>query len=210
MRGFAKGRYQRLYQLLEVSEAAGEAEIKAAYLRLAKEYHPDSTSLQDKKAAAEVFSQLTEARDVLLSTISKDLSEPAAAPKDPKSQRDMWEMYRNVQTGKAKPAYREEDEAAVRQEYRRELKKTLFGVAIGVGIWLYLSLRHSFVRKRVVDIGSAFEVKEEGNRVVLQLKERSSHSEYEQVAVSKDIWRCRTCQALLQRAYIPQHSRLSK
>lgn len=206
-RGFAKGSYQRLYRLLEVSETAGEAEIKAAYLRLAKEYHPDTTSLQDKKAASEAFSQITEARDTLLSVLSKDLSETATAPK---SQRDMWEIHRNVQRGKAKPVHREEDEAAVRQEYRRELKKTLIGVAIGIGIWLYLSLRHSFIRKRIVDIDREFELKEEGSRVVLQLKERGSHSEYEQVAASKDIWRCTACQALLQRAYIPQHSRLNK
>lgn len=210
MRGFTKSSYQRFYRLLEVSETAGEGEIRAAYLRLAKEYHPDSTSLRDKKAATEVFHQLTEARDVLLSSLSKDPTEAQAEPKTSNIKRNIWEIYRNVKTGKAKTVHKEVDETAIRKEYRRELKKTLFGVALGIGIWLYLSLRHSFIRKRFVDIDAPFDLKEEGNRVLLQLKEEGSHTEYEQVQAAKDIWKCTSCQAVLQRAYIPQHFRSNK
>lgn len=210
MRGFAKSSYQRFYRLLEVSETAGEGEIRAAYLRLAKEYHPDSTSLQDKKAATEVFHQLTEARDTLLSSLSKDPTEAQFDFKSSNLKPDLWEMYRNVQSGKSKPVPKEADETAIRKEYRRELKKTLFGVALGISIWLYLSLRHSFIRKRFVEIDAEFDLKEEGNSVFMQLREEGGHTRYEQVQAAKDIWKCTSCKDVIQRAYIPQHFRSNK
>lgn len=47
-----------LFQILGVSPSAGEAEIKAAFRRLARRYHPDVNSSPD---AAERFKQLSEA-----------------------------------------------------------------------------------------------------------------------------------------------------
>nr|XP_010930616.1 NAD(P)H-quinone oxidoreductase subunit T, chloroplastic [Elaeis guineensis] len=52
------------YQFLGVSAKADMEEIKAAYRRLSKEYHPDTTSLP-LKAAAQKFIQLREAYNVL-------------------------------------------------------------------------------------------------------------------------------------------------
>ncbi|URE09986.1 DnaJ domain [Musa troglodytarum] len=52
------------YQFLGVSAEADMEEIKAAYRRLSKEYHPDTTSLP-LKAASERFIQLREAYNVL-------------------------------------------------------------------------------------------------------------------------------------------------
>lgn len=51
------------YQVLGVSEKVGEAEIKKAYRRLAKQYHPDA-NLGDN-AAAERFKEISEAYSVL-------------------------------------------------------------------------------------------------------------------------------------------------
>ncbi|KAG9140524.1 hypothetical protein Leryth_022148 [Lithospermum erythrorhizon] len=52
------------YQFLGVSAVADTEEIKAAYRRLSKEYHPDTTSLP-LKAASEKFMRLREIYDVL-------------------------------------------------------------------------------------------------------------------------------------------------
>ncbi|XP_052189632.1 NAD(P)H-quinone oxidoreductase subunit T, chloroplastic [Diospyros lotus] len=52
------------YQFLGVSPDADLEEIKAAYRRLSKEYHPDTTSLP-LKAASDKFMQLREIYDVL-------------------------------------------------------------------------------------------------------------------------------------------------
>ncbi|KAI7751505.1 hypothetical protein M8C21_022417 [Ambrosia artemisiifolia] len=52
------------YQFLGVPAEADLEEIKAAYRRLSKEYHPDTTSLP-LKAASEMFLKLREVYDVL-------------------------------------------------------------------------------------------------------------------------------------------------
>ncbi|CAK9137129.1 unnamed protein product [Ilex paraguariensis] len=52
------------YQFLGVSAEADLEEIKAAYRRLSKEYHPDTTSLP-LKAASDKFMQLREVYDIL-------------------------------------------------------------------------------------------------------------------------------------------------
>ena len=51
------------YQVLGVSEGAKPEEIKKAYRRLAKQYHPDANP--DKPAAADRFKQISEAHTVL-------------------------------------------------------------------------------------------------------------------------------------------------
>jgi len=51
------------YDVLGVSRSSTKAEIKKAYYKLAKQYHPDSN--QDDDAAADKFKQVTEAYEVL-------------------------------------------------------------------------------------------------------------------------------------------------
>ena len=55
--------YQDYYQTLGVSKNATEAEIKSAYRKLAKEYHPDHN--QGNKDAEEKFKAINEAYEVL-------------------------------------------------------------------------------------------------------------------------------------------------
>jgi DnaJ-class molecular chaperone len=57
------GRMADLYEQLGVSRGAGEADIKKAYRKLAKELHPDRN--KDNPAASERFSKVTQAYDIL-------------------------------------------------------------------------------------------------------------------------------------------------
>ena len=52
-----------LYQVLGVSRTATEAEIKSAYRKLARKYHPDLN--KDDKAAAEKFKEVSNAYDII-------------------------------------------------------------------------------------------------------------------------------------------------
>lgn len=55
--------YKDYYKILGVSKNAGEKEIKAAYRKLARKYHPDVN--KGNKAAEEKFKEINEAHEVL-------------------------------------------------------------------------------------------------------------------------------------------------
>ncbi|HYG21280.1 MAG TPA: DnaJ C-terminal domain-containing protein [Verrucomicrobiae bacterium] len=55
--------YKDYYQTLGVSRTASDADIKKAFRKLAREYHPDVA--KDKKKAEEKFKEINEAYDVL-------------------------------------------------------------------------------------------------------------------------------------------------
>ena len=52
-----------LYQILGVNKNASEAEIKSAYRKLARKYHPDLN--KDDKSAAEKFKEISNAYDII-------------------------------------------------------------------------------------------------------------------------------------------------
>ena len=53
------------YEILGVKEGASKEEIKKAYRKLAKEYHPDTAPKNKKKLYEETFKQISEAYDIL-------------------------------------------------------------------------------------------------------------------------------------------------
>src|SRR4051794_38714815 len=55
--------YRDYYQILGVQRTASDAEIKKAFRKLAREYHPDVA--KNKKQAEEKFKELNEAYEVL-------------------------------------------------------------------------------------------------------------------------------------------------
>ena len=54
---------KNLYHVLGVSKDASESEIKSAYRKLARKYHPDLN--KDNKEAAEKFKEISCAYDIL-------------------------------------------------------------------------------------------------------------------------------------------------
>ena len=54
---------KNLYDVLGVSKTATEAEIKSAYRKLARKYHPDLN--KDDKNAADKFKEISNAYDII-------------------------------------------------------------------------------------------------------------------------------------------------
>jgi len=57
--------FQDYYEILGVSRNASDKEIKAAYRKLARKWHPDLHTGKDKEIAEEKFKLINEAYEVL-------------------------------------------------------------------------------------------------------------------------------------------------
>ena len=57
--------FRDYYETLGVSKTASEDEIRSAFRKLARKYHPDVAKAKDKAAAEEKFKQINEAYEVL-------------------------------------------------------------------------------------------------------------------------------------------------
>jgi DnaJ-class molecular chaperone len=91
------------YQVLGLQRTATEAEIRAAYRKLAKRYHPDLNP--DKPEAAERFKQINAANNLL--------SDP-----DKRARYDRGEIDAAGQETQQQPFYRDYADTAGRQKYR--------------------------------------------------------------------------------------------
>ena len=94
--------YDKYYKILEITKDANHDEIKAAYRRLVKIYHPDSSINSDKNAASEKFKLLHEAKTFLLSNEFKERNKnPFENPEKSNSGEffKTYEKYRKTQEG---------------------------------------------------------------------------------------------------------------
>lgn len=73
--------FHRYYQLLGLSPAATAEEVKEAYHRLARQYHPDLNP--GNKAAEEKFKSINEAYEVLTEVIEQIQNQPTVAQSKP-------------------------------------------------------------------------------------------------------------------------------
>jgi len=104
------------YQLLQVSETATGTEIKAAYRRLAKLYHPDKNS--GNPVAEEKFKQIKEAYEVLINT-------PRRRKYDEKRNRGVTNSSTAFQKkSSVKKNYNFSEEEAKRRQYYQQHYKT--------------------------------------------------------------------------------------
>lgn len=61
--------FQKYYEILNINENSDQEEIRSAYLKLVKRYHPDSGS---EEANADKFQQIDEAFRALINKKSKE------------------------------------------------------------------------------------------------------------------------------------------
>ncbi|HET8715793.1 MAG TPA: DnaJ domain-containing protein [Holophagaceae bacterium] len=128
------------YKLLEVSPNASAEEIKAAYLRLAKQWHPDRFSGAEKAAAEARFRALNEAYTAVKDPVRRS-HVPPPAPAAPKAEappaapqgRTAQDWYQD-----AKAAFEQNDpgktlalvQYAIRQDARQSALFVLQGQAL--------------------------------------------------------------------------------
>lgn len=56
---------ENLYTVLGVKSTASSKDIKLAYYKLAKKYHPDFNSEDDQEKSTEIFKKINKAYEVL-------------------------------------------------------------------------------------------------------------------------------------------------
>ena len=91
--------YKDYYQLLGVAKGASEKEIKSAYRKLARKWHPDANP-NDPKGAEEKFKEITEAYEVLGDPDKRKKYDALGADWQRVSQQaEAQRRYRSVHTG---------------------------------------------------------------------------------------------------------------
>src|SRR5438105_12295096 len=86
--------YKDYYKSLGVARDASEADIKKAFRKLAREYHPDVA--KNKKQAEEKFKELTEAYEVLGDPVKRKKYDELGAN---------WRMYEQAGPGASAGGY---------------------------------------------------------------------------------------------------------
>lgn len=103
-----------LYEILEVSESASKEIIEKAYKVLAKKYHPDLQTEQDKPGAEKKMKELNEAYSILIDDVKrkeydnklKEERQEARAREESKTQHNKNDIYtQQPQQNQQKPYY---------------------------------------------------------------------------------------------------------
>ena len=85
---------EKYYKILEINSNASSEEIKNAYKKLAKKYHPDTSQILDKNLASEKFKLIHEAKTFLLN--KKDEPNVSARQPPPPQSYESYEDFRNT------------------------------------------------------------------------------------------------------------------
>lgn len=65
-------KYLKLYNLLNIESSASTNDIKKAYVKLSKQWHPDK-NLNNIEEATRIFQEITHAKDILINSSSRAL-----------------------------------------------------------------------------------------------------------------------------------------
>jgi DnaJ family protein B protein 12 len=86
---------EKHFKVLNIKPGSNAEEIKSAYNKLVKLYHPDTTQISDKKVAADKFNQVHEAKNALLSsTVQKENTRSSEThSEEPHYQESVFKSY---------------------------------------------------------------------------------------------------------------------
>ena len=104
--------YKDYYKVMGVSREATAQEIKMAYRRLARKYHPD---LSKEPNAEEKFKELGEGYEVLKDSEKRKVYDQYAAD---------WQLRQQAQSSSRRPEW---DDAGVSDQYSHDFFESLFG-----------------------------------------------------------------------------------
>ncbi len=104
------------YEILEVERSATEKEIKSAYRKLAKKWHPDTTVFE-KEYAADKFKELTIAYNTLSDSERRKNYDYNL---DYEKRKEAERRYREQQKQEAERRYREQQKQEAERRYREQ------------------------------------------------------------------------------------------
>ena len=109
------------YEILGVDEDASEKDIKLAYRRLAKKFHPDLNKTDLK--AKEKFIELKEAYDTLIDPVKREIYNQAGY--DPRNI-DLNELFRKYDFTRIREIFREMYKRSSRNAYDKGPPETMY------------------------------------------------------------------------------------
>lgn len=131
-------------KVLQLAGPYSEIEVKAAYYRLAKQYHPDCTPLTNKAVAVQKFRELTQARDTLLN--NPQLSDGMKHKFKSSDYQQKWkkrEAFRTEFNARKQKSETDED----KWKKRKELGLVLLGAGSYAVVYGYAVLKSQTVRR---------------------------------------------------------------
>ncbi|WP_281613863.1 DnaJ domain-containing protein [Flammeovirga sp. SubArs3] len=154
------------YDILEIPENATKKEIKAAYKRMAKKYHPDKNQENDK--ASEVFKLVVNAYENLMNDYQRELY-------------DNWLKYQQeIQTSSTEEEFEEEDTEPIIstvQQQKEEDKEILKWASVGAAVFFVIVLSSIFANQYIKhkNIQEQLESEQKAISTVLNYSEKGQY-----------------------------------
>lgn len=110
---------EKYYKTLELTPGASIEDIKQAYKRLVKKYHPDTSKLSDKKIAADKFKEIHEAKTILLDPTAKPSFESPDPPRHEDHHEEIFKRYEDFKRAQERMQQEQENREKRRQEQEK-------------------------------------------------------------------------------------------